>query len=159
MEYDEEYWYDEHEHDEIYEAHGEEILSKILANDSSITSLIVGTNCSYNDGKGYYFKPPNGDWAGLGTAVGDNTQLQKLKFDHCKPSDEFTSFLTGFASNRSIHTLTFEHCQLNEHTMNCFAPFLADNCTFDCLEISVDNCYGPTDFGMSSFLQMFNYLK
>jgi len=29
MEYDEEYWFDEHEHDEFYEEKGEEVLCKI----------------------------------------------------------------------------------------------------------------------------------
>ena len=158
-EYDEHDEYFAHEHDEFYYERGEEVLRKILANDTSITSLRVGKLWACHDGKGYYFKPPNGDWAGLGIAVGLNTQLNKLKFDGCTPSEDIASFLTGFASNRSIHTLVFEHCRLNEETMNYFAPFIADNCTFDCLEIIVDNCYGTTDFGISSFLQMFDYLK
>lgn len=114
-------------------------MRKILANDSSITSLRVGKLRACHDGKGCYFKLPNGDWAGLGIALVVNTQLNELKFNLCEPSDELTSFLTGFASNRSIHTLVFEHCRLNEETMNYLAPFMADNCTFDCLEIIVDN--------------------
>ena len=55
--------------DDLYnESTNNEIMSKIESDDPNLTILMVGGS----------FYPPDGDWAGLGRAIGRNTQLKAI---------------------------------------------------------------------------------
>ena len=132
------------------------MMSRISQNDPSVTSLTVG-NLQGRISERRQRYTPTGD---LGRAIGVNKHLEVLTLFRCMPSDELSSFFTGIGSNRSIRMLEFIYCRdLNDSMMNYLTPFLENNHTFESMEIAVFDCYGTTDSGISSLLQMFDYLK
>jgi hypothetical protein len=132
------------------------MMSRILQNDPLVTSLTVGNLQGLISECRQRYKP-TGD---LGRAISVNKHLEQLTLFRCMPSDELSSFFTGIGSNRSIKMLEVVYCEdLNDSMMNYWTPFLENNHTFESMEIAVFDCYGTTDSGISSLLQMFDYLK
>lgn len=56
--------------------------------------------------------------------------------------------------------LEFVYCEdLNDSMMSYYITrFLENNHTFESMDIAVFDCYGTTDSGIASFLQIIDYL-
>jgi hypothetical protein len=131
----------------------ENMMSRLITNDPSLTTLSVGLGGD---------QPPN-SWGSFGRAIGMNTQLIKLTLRDGLPTDDhqLTNFFSGMAMNRSIQTLNFELIQFNDNVIDFLSPFLADNQVFHCIKVYLHDRMDikTTQLCLVSFLLMFDYLR
>jgi hypothetical protein len=138
------------EDDEFDNERYEVVMRRVVNNDPTLTSMIVGVNGT-----------PNNHWGSLGRAIGMNPQLTELTLRNGLPTDNLELTFLGLAMNRSIQTLIFEYIQLNDNIIDFLSPFLADNQVFRCLKVYLHDRMDikMNQLCLASFLLMFDYLR
>jgi hypothetical protein len=119
----------------------DEVRSQIEDDDPNFMSLLVGYQ---------HFVPSDGDWAGLGRAMGRNTHLKEIcvflsreiNFWPCPMSKEdFIHLFCGLASNQSIQKLKLvddipaSYAIIDDEMANIIANGLIQNATLKELEM------------------------
>jgi hypothetical protein len=111
---------------------------QIVVDDPNLTSLQVGFN---------YYRPPNGDWASLGRAIGGNTHMKELNVEQWEglSKENFADFFRGLASNQSIQTFRLNMTGVADHEANILANGIIRNAPLK--ELRICRAYNVSHIG------------
>ena len=116
------------------------VWNQIVGNDPNLTSLQVGSTA---------YHPPDGDWAGLGRAIGRNTHLKELIQPHVLLEEYFNGYFRGLRSNQSIQTLRLNNMKgFGDHGANIVADDLIRNAPLN--ELCITRAFDVTHIGWHS---------
>jgi len=129
------------------------ILHKLKDNDESFHKLMLIADDSESISDGDEYVPmDNEDIGWLGYYIGNNTQLQELRFYTAIDNVDNESFYKEISRNKSIREISFWQISINGKLLRMLTPFFKNNCnlvevTFyecdiegDMLSVAIGNC-------------------